>query len=178
MEQMMTAVMSLTVIGSGLGLVLGVAARRFAVEGDSRVKEVEAMLPAANCGQCGFPGCAGAAEAIVAGDASPTCCPPGGKVVALAIAEHLGITLDADEVDDVPMVAVIEDEICIGCTKCYRQCPSDAIIGAMKQLHGVFEDACTGCNQCAEKCPTGAITMQPLPATLGTWVMPKPALAA
>jgi electron transport complex protein RnfB len=178
MEQMITAVMSLTAIGSGLGIVLGVAARRFAVEGDSRVKEVEDMLPAANCGQCGFPGCAGAAEAIVAGTASPTCCPPGGKVVALAIAEHLGIALDADEVDDVPLIAVIEDTLCIGCTKCYRLCPSDAIIGAMKQLHGVFEDACTGCNQCAEKCPTGAITMQPLPLTAGTWVMPKPALAA
>jgi electron transport complex protein RnfB len=146
MEQMITAVMSLTAIGSGLGIVLGVAARRFAVEGDSRVKEVEDMLPAANCGQCGFPGCAGAAEAIVAGTASPTCCPPGGKVVALAIAEHLGIALDADEVDDVPLIAVIEDTLC--------------------------------CNQCAEKCPTGAITMQPLPLTAGTWVMPKPALAA
>ena len=99
-------------------------------------------------------------------------------MVALAIAEHLGIALDADEVDDVPLIAVIEDALCIGCTKCYRLCPSDAIIGAMKQLHGVFEDACTGCNQCAEKCPTGAITMQPLPLTAGTWIMPKPALAA
>ncbi|WP_026224932.1 RnfABCDGE type electron transport complex subunit B [Methyloversatilis thermotolerans] len=175
---MITAVVSLTAIGSGLGWILGTAARRFAVEGDSRVKEVEAMLPAANCGQCGFPGCAGAAEAIVAGDASPTCCPPGGKVVALAIATHLGLTLEDDGVDEGPLVAVVEDALCIGCTKCYRQCPSDAIIGAMKQLHYVFAEACTGCNQCVEKCPTGAISLQSLPATASTWVMPKPALAA
>jgi Na+-translocating ferredoxin:NAD+ oxidoreductase subunit B len=178
MEEMLTAVVSLAAIGSGLGLVLGVAARRFAVEGDSRVEEVIAMLPAANCGQCGFPGCAGAAEAIVAGDASPACCPPGGKVVALAIAEHLGIALGDDMDDVLPTVAVIEDALCIGCTKCYRLCPSDAIIGATRQLHGVFADACTGCNQCAEKCPTGAITMQALPTTPGTWVMPKPALVS
>lgn len=175
---MIAAVVSFTAIGSGLGALLGVASRRFAVEGDSRVKEVEDMLPAANCGQCGFPGCAGAAEAIVAGEASPTCCPPGGKVVALAIAQHLGITLDDDEGDDPQRIAVIEDALCIGCTKCYRNCPSDAIIGATRQLHYVFAEACTGCNQCVEKCPTGAITLQPLPVGLSNWVMPKPALAA
>ncbi|MDP3872167.1 MAG: RnfABCDGE type electron transport complex subunit B [Methyloversatilis sp.] len=178
MEQMITAVMSLAAIGSGLGVVLGVAARKFAVEGDSRVEEIVAMLPAANCGQCGFPGCEGAAQAIVEGEASPTCCPPGGKVVALAIAGHLGITLGDDDMEEAPKIAVIEDAICIGCTKCYRLCPSDAIVGAMKQLHGVFAEACTGCNQCADKCPTGAITMQALPATAGTWVMPKPVMAA
>lgn len=99
-------------------------------------------------------------------------------MVALAIAGHLGITLGDDDMEEAPKIAVIEDAICIGCTKCYRLCPSDAIVGAMKQLHGVFPEACTGCNQCAEKCPTGAITMQELPATAGTWVMPKPVMAA
>lgn len=173
---MLTAMLSLAALSSGLGVALGVAARKFHVEGDSRVEEVMALLPAANCGQCGFPGCAGAAEAIVQGEASPTCCPPGGKVVAQAIADHLGIALDDDGAEVRPTVAMICDELCIGCTKCYRNCPSDAILGAMKQLHAVLDEACTGCNQCAEKCPTGAITMEEVPETLGTWVMPKPTL--
>ena len=175
---MLTAVVSLAAISSGLGLALGYAARKLHVEGDARVEEVMAMLPAANCGQCGFPGCAGAAEAIVAGDASPTCCPPGGKVVAQTIADHLGIKLDDGGEVARPTVAVIQEAICIGCTKCYRLCPSDAIVGAMKQMHAILDEACTGCNQCAEKCPTGAISMVEVPETLGTWVMPKPTMVS
>lgn len=170
---MLTAVISLAAISSSLGLVLGLASRKFHVEGNSLVAEVQAMLPAANCGQCGFPGCAGAAEAIVAGTAAPTCCPPGGKVVALTIADHLGITLAAGE-EVRPTIACVQDHLCIGCTKCIKYCPSDAIVGATKQLHVVMDEACTGCNQCAEKCPTGAIAMHEVPQTIHNWVMPQP----
>lgn len=174
---MLTAMLSLAAISSGLGLALGMASRVFHVEGDKLVEEVIELLPSANCGQCGYPGCAGAAEAIIAGEASPTCCPPGGKAVAQAIAQHLGLSLEDGEAK-LPMIAVINEPICIGCTKCYRSCPSDAIVGAAKQLHTVMDEACTGCNQCTEKCPTGAIALQALPGTLGTWVMPKPVLNA
>lgn len=170
---MLTAVISLAAISSGLGIALGFASRKFHVEGNSLVAEVEAMLPAANCGQCGFPGCNGAAEAIVAGEASPTCCPPGGKVVAQAIADHLGLTLEAGE-ESVPIIARIQEHLCIGCTKCMKLCPSDAIIGATKQLHAVMDEACTGCNQCAEKCPTEAIQMLPVAQSIHNWVMPQP----
>lgn len=175
---MLTAMVSLAAISSGLGLVLGVAARKLHVEGDSRVEAVMAMLPSANCGQCGFPGCGGAAEAIVAGEASPSCCPPGGKVVAQTIASYLGVTVSTDGEVSRPTLAVVTEALCIGCNKCFRLCPSDAIIGASKQIHVVMEEACTGCNQCAEKCPTEAISMVEVPETLGTWVMPKPKLAS
>ncbi|MEN3111911.1 RnfABCDGE type electron transport complex subunit B [Uliginosibacterium paludis] len=170
---MLTAVISLAAIGSGLGLALGFASRKFHVEGNSIVAEIQAMLPAANCGQCGFPGCAGAAEAIVAGTAAPTCCPPGGKLVAQNIADHLGITLAAGD-DMRPVIACVHNHLCIGCTKCIKFCPSDAIIGATKQLHAVMEEACTGCRQCSEKCPTGAIEMMELPQSIQNWVMPQP----
>lgn len=170
---MLTAVISLAAISSGLGLALGIASRKFHVEGNTLVAEVQAMLPSANCGQCGFPGCAGAAEAIVAGSAAPTCCPPGGRVTALAIAGHLGVTLaEGDEAR--PQLARVQDHLCIGCTRCVKTCPSDAIVGATRQLHVVMDEACTGCNQCAEKCPTGAIEMYELPQTLHNWVMPQP----
>ena len=55
---------------AGLGLVLGfglaIASKVFHVEVDTRVEDISAMLPNANCGACGYPGCAGYAEAIVA----------------------------------------------------------------------------------------------------------------
>lgn len=175
---MLTAVVSLAVISTGLGLALGIAARKLRVEGDSRVEDVMAMLPAANCGQCGFAGCVGAAEAMVEGQASPSCCPPGGKVVAQSIASYLGVPLVSEGEPVRPTVAVIQEAICIGCTKCSRLCPSDAIIGAMKQMHSILDEACTGCNQCAERCPTGAISLVEVPETLGTWVMPKPAMVS
>lgn len=175
---MLMAVMSLSVLGASLGLVLGVAARKFAVEADEQVAEIEAMMPGSNCGQCGFPGCSGAAEAIVSGNASVTCCPPGGKALAEALAEKLGISVDTSGMaETVPSYATVTEDICIGCTKCYKACPTDAVIGAVKQIHGVIRDACTGCAKCENACPTGAIALVPIPVTLQTWVWPKPVTA-
>lgn len=61
-----------SLILAGLGLLLGIllviAEKFFHVEEDPRIAEVEKMLPNANCGACGFPGCHGMAEALVKGD--------------------------------------------------------------------------------------------------------------
>jgi Na+-translocating ferredoxin:NAD+ oxidoreductase subunit B len=175
---MLAAVLSLTVLGAALGFGLGFAARRFAVEGDPLVDELTAIMPGSNCGQCGFPGCAGAAAAIANGSAAPTCCPPGGKGLAVAIAARLGITLDLSAVvDEGPKIAAVREEICIGCCRCLKVCPTDAILGAAKQIHNVIREACTGCAACVERCPTEALSMQPVPVTLQHWVWPKPAIA-
>ena len=53
---MLAAVISLSLLGAGLGLALGFASRKFAVEGNPLVDELVAMMPGSNCGQCGFPG--------------------------------------------------------------------------------------------------------------------------
>lgn len=173
---MLIAVASVALIGGFCGVALGIAARRFHVEPDSMVADIVAMMPGSQCGQCGFPGCTGAAEAIVAGEAPVTCCPPGGKALAVALAEKLGITVDTSGlVDEGPKIAGVAEEICIGCTKCYKSCPTDAIIGAVKQIHTVVRDACTGCAKCEDVCPTGAITLAPIAPTIQTWVWPKPA---
>ena len=74
---MLIAIFSLTVLGAVLGVVLGIANKVLRVEGNPVVDELIAMMPGSNCGQCGFPGCSGAATAIVDGTAPPTCCPPG-----------------------------------------------------------------------------------------------------
>ena len=175
---MFSAIASLTVLGALLGLGLGVAARKFAVEGDPLADEIEALMPGSNCGQCGMAGCAAAAKAIAEGSATPTVCPPGGKALATAIAARLGISVDlAGVADEGPKIAVIKEEICIGCCRCLKVCPTDAMIGAPKQIHSVIREACTGCGKCVERCPTEAAIMQPIPVTLQHWVWPKPAEA-
>lgn len=174
---MLIAVFSLTVLGVVLGIALGIASRVFRVEGNPLVSEVETMMPGSNCGQCGFAGCAAAAAAIVAGEAVPTCCPPGGKGLAQALAGKLGLTLDLSGVaDEGPKLAVVFEEICIGCSRCIKVCPTDAILGAPKQIHSVLQEACTGCGGCLDRCPTEAVQMVPVPVTLPTWVWPKPAV--
>lgn len=175
---MIVAILSLTLLGAAFGILLGIANKFLRVEGNPVVEELLALMPGSNCGQCGFPGCSGAAEAIVDGSAAPTCCPPGGKALAAAIAEKLGIEVDLSGMtDDGPKIALVAEELCIGCCRCSKVCPTDAILGAAKQIHNVLREACTGCSACIEKCPTEALVMTPVPVTLQHWVMPKPLAA-
>lgn len=172
---MITALTSLTVLGTILGLILGVAARVFKVEGNALAAELVDILPGSQCGQCGFPGCAGAAQALAEGHASVTLCPPGGRAVALALAARLGIDADVSSVaDSVPMIAEVREELCIGCTRCFKVCPTDAIMGAAQQIHSVFREACTACGKCEEVCPTESVRLQPVAVTLQGWRWNKP----
>ncbi|HEY8329951.1 MAG TPA: RnfABCDGE type electron transport complex subunit B, partial [Pseudomonas sp.] len=84
---MLMATLALAVMGLLLGSGLGVAARKFAVtDANPLLKEIEGLMPGSQCGQCGFPGCAGAAAALVEGNAAVTCCPPGGVALAEKLA--------------------------------------------------------------------------------------------
>ncbi len=175
---MLIAVGSLAVMGLALGGVLGVAARYLAVEENPIEAELQAMLPGSQCGQCGFVGCAQAAVALAKHEAPVTLCPPGGKALAVALAAKLGIKADLSGVADTgPQLATVAEEICTGCCRCLKVCPTDAIIGAAKQIHNVIREACTGCGACVERCPTEAMTMVPVPITLQHWVWPKPVVA-
>ncbi len=172
---MLAALLSLSALGLILGLVLGIAARVFRVEGNPLEEELIAMLPGSQCGQCGFPGCAGAAAALVAGQAPVTLCPPGGRELAGRLAAKLGIDADlAGMQAAVPMIAEVREELCIGCTKCFKACPTDAILGAAKSLHSVFREACTACGKCVDVCPTEATRMVPVPVTLQSWYWGRP----
>lgn len=62
-----------------------------------------------------------------------------------------------------PQIALIREEECIGCTKCIRACPTDAIIGSSKFMHTVITDACTGCGLCVAPCPVDCISLLPTP---------------
>lgn len=174
---MLIAIFSLTVLGGSLGLFLGYAARRLEVEGNPLVEEIQAILPGSQCGQCGFPGCAGAAQALANGVAPVTLCPPGGREVVALLAAKLGMEVNLAEIKNaVPQIAEVQDELCIGCTKCYKVCPTDAIMGAAKQIHAVFREACTACGKCVEVCPTEATRLISVPVTLQSWYWSKPAM--
>ncbi len=173
----MIAIAVLTVMGLLLGTLLGLAAKRFKVESDPLVEKVDALLPGTNCGQCGMPGCPAAAEAIASGEAPITICPPGGRALAEELAALLGVELDlsAMEDDEGPLLARIDEAKCIGCIKCFAECPTDAIVGAAKQIHVVMERACTGCKKCVDVCPTMCISMRSPETSLREWRWPMPA---
>jgi electron transport complex protein RnfB len=172
---MITAVASLTALGLSIGFVLGIAGKKLKVKSDPLVDEIEAMLPGSQCGQCGYPGCKPAAKAVVEGEIAVTFCPPGGQALVERLAAKLGVEVNLSDYSDSPdMIARVQDDLCVGCTRCFKVCPTDAIIGGPKMIHGVFTKACTGCAACEEICPTEAIRLYEIPQTLSTWRWPKP----
>ncbi len=176
---MLIAAGSLALMGLALGGLLGTAARYLAVEDNPIEGELKEMLPGSQCGQCGYVGCAQAAAALAQGQAPVTLCPPGGRALAAALAAKLGVVADLSSVaDNGPQLAIVAEEICIGCCRCIKACPTDAIVGAAKQIHNVIREACTGCAACIDRCPTEAMSLVPVPVSLQHWIWPKPAVAA
>ena len=175
MSLVLVAVFALLALCLIAGAILGFAAVRFKVEGDPIAEQINALLPQTQCGQCGYPGCGQAAIALSKGEAPVTLCPPGGRVVAEKLAEILGTTFDPGNLPDRgPLLARVRTDYCIGCSRCIKSCPTDAILGATKQLHVVLEEACIGCGACAEVCPTGGIDLEGIPVTLRNWRWHKP----
>ncbi len=131
------------------------------------VKEIDAVLPQTQCGECSYAGCLPYAEALVSGLTSIDRCPPGGIETVQSLAKLLNIDpqpyLDkALNNTRQPSVAKIREAECIGCTKCIQACPVDAIIGSAKQMHAVISHDCTGCGLCVDPCPVDCIDMLPL----------------
>jgi Na+-translocating ferredoxin:NAD+ oxidoreductase subunit B len=156
-----------------LGAALGFAAVKFRVEGDPLVEKIDGILPQTQCGQCGFPGCRPYAEAIAKGDADINQCPPGGEEGIRKLADLLGRefkSLSGEHgVEKPKSAALIDENLCIGCTLCIQACPVDAIVGAAKQMHTVIAAQCTGCELCLEPCPVNCIIMKPIPEAVENW---------
>jgi electron transport complex protein RnfB len=152
-------------LAAALGGALGWAAVRFRVQSDPMVERIDRLLPQTQCGQCGFPGCRPYARAIAAGEADINQCPPGGEAGVRALAELLGREpkpINPEHgVEKPPVVALVIEADCIGCTKCIQACPVDAIIGAPKRMHTVIADLCTGCELCLPPCPVDCIELVP-----------------
>jgi|SRR5690554_101430 len=174
-----SALIALIGLALVFGALLGFAAVRFKVEGDPLVEQIDSLLPQTQCGQCGYPGCKPYAQAIANGDAINKC-PPGGQTTINELADLLDVeapTLDEEhgEEPEVPTVAFIREDECIGCTKCIQACPMDAILGAAKQMHTVIADECTGCDLCVEPCPVDCIDMIPVTSDIRQWNWELPA---
>ena len=90
---------------------------------------------------------------------------PAAKKASKKIAELLGIEpkpLNADNGEEAPpQVAFIIEDWCIGCTKCIKACPVDAILGSNQKMHTIISDECTGCRLCVDPCPVNCIIMKP-----------------
>lgn len=170
--EIITATLALGGLSLIFGLLLGYASRRFKVEGDPVVEQVDKILPQTQCGQCGYPGCRPYAEAIANGE-DINKCPPGGAATIRQLADLLGREakpLDEEHgQEDVKKTALIHEDQCIGCTKCIQACPVDAILGAARQMHTVLSDECTGCELCVAPCPVDCIEMVPLQTTPRNW---------
>ena len=121
-------------------------------------------LPQTQCQRCGYPGCAGYANAIAAGMADINQCPPGGAQGVQRLAQIAGKPpkpLNPEFGLEGPrQVAFVDENWCIGCTLCIDACPTDAIVGSNKRMHTVIEAYCTGCELCLPVCPVDCILLE------------------
>ncbi|MDK2881813.1 MAG: H+/Na+-translocating ferredoxin:NAD+ oxidoreductase subunit [Bacillota bacterium] len=188
---MVGAVLSLGGLGLLFGVLLGIAARKFAVEKDPKAVQINEVLPGANCGACGFPGCSGLAEAIAKGEAPVNACKVGGASVATKISEIMGVKSEGTEEKMIAHlicrggrgVAVQRAKYeglqdcrsaaafgsggkacsfgCVGLGNCVRACPFGALSMGPDGLPVVDEKKCTGCGICVKTCPKNVLTLIP-----------------
>jgi electron transport complex protein RnfB len=131
------------------------------------IEKINGLLPQTQCEECGFKGCLPYAAAIAEKKETIDKCAPGGIETLQALAVLLGedpkpFEKIVKERYRAPSIAFIEEESCIGCVKCIKACPVDAIVGASKEIHTIISDMCTGCELCVPLCPTDCIVMLPI----------------
>ncbi|MEJ6023443.1 electron transport complex subunit RsxB [Ramlibacter sp. PS4R-6] len=146
-----------------------------------QARRIHAALPQTQCTRCGYPDCAGYAEAIAAGEAGINQCPPGGAegVARLAqLTQRAPLPLNpANGLEGPRTLAVIDENWCIGCTLCIEVCPTDAILGTNKRMHTVIDPYCTGCELCVPVCPVDCISLENVTGGATGWDAWSPALA-
>ncbi|MBN2813546.1 MAG: Fe-S cluster domain-containing protein [Bacteroidales bacterium] len=154
-------IVSLSILGALAATVLYFVARRFKVYEDPRIDLVEAELPAANCGGCGFAGCRNFAEALVKSETGEGLfCPVGGNEVMKRVAALLGREAVAQEA----RVAVLR---CNGTcefrpkTNKYDGVQSCAIASALYSGETGCTYGCLGLGDCVEVCNFDALHMDP-----------------
>ena len=147
--------------GMGLlfGVVLTVVSKVFAVPANPQRDAVRELLPGANCGGCGFPGCDGCADAIASGKAAVNACPVNSAEANAKIAEAMGVeAADAS----VKMVAHV---ICQGdiehCRSKFNYTGIQDCVAASTVADGnrSCKYACLGLGTCVRACPFGAISI-------------------
>ena len=140
---------------------------------DPLATEILAALPQTQCTRCGYPDCAGYAQAVAQRQAPINQCPPGGQEGIRRLAAITGQPLmplnPANGPEGPRAVAIIDENWCIGCTLCIDACPTDAILGSNKLMHTVIEAHCTGCELCLPVCPVDCISMENVSGEASGW---------
>lgn len=194
------AVLALGGLTLVLALMLVVANRKLYVYEDPRIDIVEGLLPHANCGACGYPGCRPFAEALVSGKTLPGKCTVGAVDDREVIAAYLGVSAGADEKQVARLACAGGKNVarnrarynglescqaaalvsgggkgcfwgCLGFGDCDIVCDFDAIHMDENGLPVVDEDKCTACGDCVEVCPKDLFSLQPVSHQL--WVACK-----
>ena len=176
-------------LGCVFGVILAIAAKIFAVKVDERVPQITEVLPGANCGGCGYSGCAALAEAVVKGEAKPNACTVGGAEVAEKVGAIMGVKVEKTVRMRAQVMCSGTSELakkkyvyegardciaaaklgggdklcpngCIGLGTCVASCP----FGAISVISGVAVvdyHKCEGCGVCTAACPKGIIKLIP-----------------
>lgn len=164
MNFILIAVIALGGIALVSSVILYVCSKKFAVHEDPRLGQVTATLPGANCGGCGYPGCAGLAAALVkaadAGSLDGLFCPVGGSAVMEQVADLLGMAVANTE----PKVAVVR---CNGTCELRPRIATYDGLNTCTAMHacGAGETGCgfgcLGCGDCVNACSFGALSINP-----------------
>ncbi len=159
---LITSILVLSLLGLTLAVVLYLTAQKFKIIEDPRIEQVEAVLPGANCGGCGYPGCHGFAEAFVkADDITSFFCPVGGNVTMANAAKVIGKTAETKD----PMVAVVR---CSGSPEHrkriaeYEGAPSCKLATALYSGDTACQYGCLGLGDCVAVCQFDAIYIDPV----------------
>jgi Na+-translocating ferredoxin:NAD+ oxidoreductase RNF subunit RnfB len=160
MNYILIAVIVLGAIALVSALILYIVSKKFAVQEDPRIGQVAELLPGANCGGCGFPGCSGMAEALVKGADSGSLegfsCPVGGSAVMTQVADLLGMAVANAE----PMVAVVR---CSGSCELRPRIVSYDGLQTCNAMNACSMGdtgcgyGCLGCGDCVAACKFDAI---------------------
>ena len=181
------------VFGIVFGVLLTVISKVFAVKVDERAQKITETLPGANCGACGYAGCADYADAIVNKGASMNACLPGGAAAASKIGEIMGVAAEEGTkqvafvkcagtcekaghdyeytgVEDCAAMAFIPgggakscSYGCLGFGNCVKACPFDAI-HVVDGIAKVDKEVCKACGKCVAACPKHLIELVPYEA--------------
>lgn len=195
--EILTATLALGGLAILLTTLLVIAQKRLAVFEDPRIDVVEDLLPHANCGACGFPGCRPFAEALVQGATLPGKCTVSSDEGRKSIADYLGVDVGAEEKRVARLACAGGTHVarnrarydglgtcrgaaqvagggkacfwgCLGLGDCEVVCDFDAIHMDGHALPVVDEDKCTACGDCVEVCPKDLFSLQPISRRL--WV--------